>query len=88
MEKENWKGELKPVKPKTDGKVICTSCKEFSGWDNESLMYVKPGRNLKCKNCGKVCVNIIDKKIYDNPQEVDVVDIILQSNNFTHETNV
>lgn len=53
--------ELKPAKPVTDGRVICNCCKEFSGWTNDDLVFVKPGRKLKCKNCQKVCVVVMDK---------------------------
>lgn len=59
------KGELKPEKPKTDGRVICTCCQEFSGWTNDELIYVTGNRSLKCNNCGKVCIEVKCQKASD-----------------------
>lgn len=47
--------------PVTD-EVTCMSCKKPSGWANDVLMYVTGDRELKCKNCGEVCVRVLAKK--------------------------
>lgn len=45
-------------KLKIDDRIICQKCGNFSGWENNDLVYVKENRDIKCKTCDKVCIEI------------------------------
>lgn len=74
------KGELKYEKFKTDGRVICTSCGQFSGWTNDELIYIKGDRKLKCNNCGIVCIEIYGKFEHDRDKVIRDVRMEMERN--------
>lgn len=49
---------LLPNEIKTTPQIICNSCHEPSGFENDDLVSIKPPRNIKCQQCGKVCIQI------------------------------
>lgn len=62
--------DSKPKLPITND-VICVSCKKPSGWDNDALRYVSGNRELKCRNCGEVCVQVIGKPKISEEHKAD-----------------
>lgn len=49
---------LLPKDIKTTPQIICNSCLKPSGFENDDLVNIKPPRNIKCQNCGKVCIQL------------------------------
>lgn len=61
-QEKNLKKEYSPISyfpVKVSSKIMCNKCSEFSGWDSKDLTMVRGNKNLACKNCGKICINII-----------------------------
>lgn len=55
------RGERKfptPTEVKITPQINCHHCNKPSGYENEDFLNIKPPRNIKCKNCGKVCIEI------------------------------
>lgn len=51
-------------KPKVNitDEIICAKCGKFSGWTNDDLRYISGEREIKCKECGKPCIQALCKK--------------------------
>lgn len=47
-----------PKEIKITSQIMCISCKGESGFENEDFINIKPPRDIKCKNCGKICVKL------------------------------
>lgn len=57
---KNFEG-MKPPKPEPQTDIICVKCKQYSGWNNESIGTIKIDsvKKIYCKNCGKVTIKLI-----------------------------
>lgn len=47
-----------PQEIKLNPQIICSKCKQHSGYENEDFTNIKPPRDIKCKHCGQVCIKI------------------------------
>lgn len=56
--KRGEKKVLSPKEIKVTPEIMCTECKKPSGYENSDLINIKPPRDIKCKNCGKVCIKV------------------------------
>lgn len=47
--------------PEKQDVIICTHCKQDSGWSNQEVCQIKVKENtsLKCQNCKKYCIHIL-----------------------------
>lgn len=58
VRKRGERNFLSPNEIKVTAQVICSACKKPSGFENENFINIKPPRDIKCKQCGKVCIKI------------------------------
>lgn len=56
---------LEPKEIRVNPEIICTKCKKPSGFVNEDFINIKPPRDIKCKNCRKVCIELRSNVIID-----------------------
>lgn len=63
IESLQFQDKLKPTKNKIQDSIFCVHHKGDSGWTNDEIAKIPTDvqRELKCTNCGEVCVRIIPR---------------------------
>ena len=61
QKKEKQDLSRQKTKLAVQNKIVCKHCGENSGWTNDVLAHAKGELELKCKQCGQVCVKIMCK---------------------------
>lgn len=62
---------LTPKEIKTNPIIICNGCRKDSGYKNDDLIMVRGNKDIKCKECGKVCIQIrSNEEVFETQEKI------------------